>query len=63
MPAIRRINLSRSATSQRRIRASQTDDQRETRNEVERNRWIRNRQQRNVAFNFYRARVVKFVNE
>jgi len=58
IPAIGRTNLSRrtrNAASQRYARASQTDDRRDTRNEVERNRWNRNRQQRNVAFNPYRA--------
>ena len=37
------------------IRASQTDEQREARNEAERNRWNRNQKHRNVAFNPYRA--------
>jgi DNA-binding MarR family transcriptional regulator len=58
MQPIRRTNLSRrtrSAASQRYIRASQTDEQREARNEVERNRWNRNQQRRNVAFNRHRA--------
>jgi len=58
MPAIRHTNLShitRNATNQKYTRVSQTDDQRETRNEVERNRWNRNLQQKNVAFNPYRA--------
>jgi len=61
MPAIRRSNLSRrtrNAASQRytrEIRASQTDKQRKARNSVERNRWNRNQQHRNVAFNPYRT--------
>lgn len=58
MPAIRRANLShrtRNATGERCMRVSQTDDQRETRHKVERNRWDRNRQQKNVLFNPYRA--------
>ena len=51
MPAIRRTNLShrtRNAASQRYTRASQTDEQHEARNEVERNRWNRNQEHRNV---------------
>lgn len=55
MPAIRRTNLSRrtrNAARQIYSRASQTDEQREARNEVERNR---NQQHRNVVFNPYRA--------
>ena len=36
-------------------RASQTNEQREARNEVERNRCIRNQEHRNVSFNPYRA--------
>lgn len=55
MPPIRRTNLSRrtrNAASQRLTRVRQTDEQREMRNEVERNR---NRQRRNVAFNPHRA--------
>ena len=58
MPAIRRTNLShrtRNAASQIYTRASQTDEQHEARNEVERNRWNRNKENRNVAFNPYRA--------
>ena len=48
---IRRTNLNhrtRDAASQRYTRASQTDEQREARNEVERNRWNRNQEHRNV---------------
>ena len=58
MSAIRRTKLShrtRNAASQRYTRASQTDEQRKVRNEVERNRWNRNQQHRNIAFNPYRA--------
>ena len=44
------IRRTRNATSQRYTRASQTDEQHEARNEVERNRWNRNQQHRNVAF-------------
>jgi hypothetical protein len=58
MQPIRRTNLSRrtrNAARQRYIRANQTDEQREARNEVERNRWNRNQQRRNVAFNPHRA--------
>jgi hypothetical protein len=33
----------------------QTDDQREARNEVERTRWNRNQQRKNIAFNPHRA--------
>ncbi|VEN40881.1 unnamed protein product, partial [Callosobruchus maculatus] len=58
MPAIRRTNLgrrTRNAASQRYIRTSQIDEEREERNEVERNRWNRSQQHRNVAFNPYRA--------
>lgn len=59
MPPIRRrTNLgrrTRNAESQRNIRASQTDEQREARNEAERNRLNRNQQHRNVAFTPYRA--------
>ena len=58
MPAIIRKNLShrtRNAASQGYIRASQTDEQREAWNEVERNRGNRNQEHRNVAFNPYRA--------
>jgi hypothetical protein len=38
----------RNAASQRYTRASQTDEQHEARNEVERNRWNRNQQHRNM---------------
>jgi len=58
MPAVSCTNLSRrtrNAASQRYTRASQTDEQCEARNVVERNRWNRNQQHRNVAFNPYRA--------
>jgi hypothetical protein len=58
MPSIRRNNLSRrtrNAASQRYIRLSQTDEQHKARNEVERNRWNRNQQRRNVAFDTHRA--------
>ena len=58
MPAIRRTNLSRrtrNAASQKYTRASQTEEQREARNEVERNRWNQNQEHRNVAFNPCRA--------
>ena len=58
MPPTRRTNLgrrTRNAASQRNIRATQTDEQREARNEVERDRWNRNQQRRTVAFNPYRA--------
>lgn len=54
MPAIRRTNLgrrTRSTASQRNIRANQTDEQREARNALQRNR----RQRRNVVFNPHRA--------
>ena len=36
-------------------RASQSNEQREAQNEAERNRWNRNQEHRNVAFNPYRA--------
>ena len=36
-------------------RASQADKQREARNKAEQNRWDRNLEHRNVAFNPYRA--------
>ena len=58
MPPTRRTNLGRrtlNAASQRNIRATQTDEQREALNEVERDRWNRNKQRRTVAFNPYRA--------
>ena len=54
MLTIRRTNLSH-RTSNGYTRASQTDEQREARNEAERNRWNRNQKHRNVAFNPYRA--------
>jgi len=56
MPAIIRKNLShrtRNAASQRYTRASQTEEQHEARNEVERNRWNRNQEHIHVAFNRY----------
>ena len=49
MPAIRRTNLSH-RTRNGYTRASQTDEQRKARNEVD-----RNQEHRNVAFNPYRA--------
>jgi len=55
MPAIRCTNLSRrtrNSASQRYRRASQTDEQREARNEVEQNRLNRNQY---LMFNPYRA--------
>ena len=55
MRAIKRTNLSHrtcNAASQRYTRASQTDEQRKMRNEVE---WNRNQEHKNVAFNPYRA--------
>ncbi|CAH0397657.1 unnamed protein product [Chilo suppressalis] len=54
MPPTRRTNLGRSTrntASQRNIRANQTDEQREARNELQRNR----NQHRNVVFNPHRA--------
>ena len=54
MLTIRRTNLSH-RTRNGYIRASQTDEQREARNDAERNRWNRNQEHRNVAFNPYRA--------
>ena len=39
-------------------RASQTNEQREARNEVERNRWNWNQEHRNVAFNPYWAAFI-----
>ena len=54
MLAIRRTNLSH-RTCNGYTRANQTDEQHETRNEVERNRWNRNIEHRNVTFNPYRA--------
>ena len=54
MLAIRRTKLSH-RTRNGYTRASQTGEQRETRNEVERNQWNRNQEHRNVAFNPYRA--------
>ena len=54
MQAIRRTNLSH-RTRNLYTRASQSDEQREARNEVERNRWNRNQEHRNVAYNPYRA--------
>ena len=56
MPAIRRTNLSH-ITRNGYTRASQTDEQRKARNEVERNRWNRNQEHINVAFNPYRAAI------
>ena len=56
MPAIRRTNLSprtRNAASQR--YTSQTEEQREARNEVERNRWNQKEEHINVVFNPYLA--------
>ena len=58
MPEIRRTNLcfrTRNAASQRYTRASQTDEQREARTEVGRNRWNRKQEHINIAFNPYRA--------
>ena len=58
MPAIRRRHVShrtRNAESQRYTRGSQAEEQRKARNEVERNRWNRNQEHRNVVFNLYRA--------
>ena len=55
MLAIRHTNLShrtRNAASQRYTRASQTNEQRKARNEVERNRI---QEHRNVVFNPYRT--------
>ena len=54
MLTIRRTNLSH-RTRNGYTRASQTDEQREARNEAERNRWNRNLDHRNVAFIPYRA--------
>jgi hypothetical protein len=54
MLTIRRTNLSH-RTRNGYTRASQTDEQREARNETEQNRWNRNQEHRNVAFNPYRA--------
>lgn len=54
MPPTRRTSLgrrTRNTASQRNIRANQTDEQREARNELERNRY----QNRNVVFNPHRA--------
>lgn len=58
MPRTRRTNLgrrTRNAAGQRRIRASQTVEEHEARNEVERNRWNQNQERRNVTFNPHRA--------
>ena len=54
MLTIRRKNLSH-ITRNGYTRVSQTDEQREARNEAERNRCNRNQEHRNVAFNPYRA--------
>ena len=54
MLKIRRTHLSH-RTRIGYIRASQIDEQLEVRNEAERNRWNRNQEHRNVAFNPYRA--------
>ena len=54
MLTIRRTNLSHK-TRNGYTRASQTDEQHEVRNEAERNRWNQNQENRNVAFNSYRA--------
>ena len=54
MLAIRDTTLSH-RTSNGYIRASQTDEQYEARNEVERNRWNRNQEHGNFSFNPYRA--------
>jgi len=43
------------SASRRYRRASQIDEQREARNEIERNRLNQNQQHRNLAFNPYRA--------
>lgn len=54
MPPTRRTNLgrrTRNTASQRNLRANQTDEQREARNELQRNR----NQHRNVVFNPHRA--------
>lgn len=54
MPPTRRTSLgrrTRNTASQRNIRANQTDEQREARNELERNRY----QDRNFVFNPHRA--------
>ena len=54
MLAIRLTNLSHRAHHGY-TRVSQTDEQREARNEIEQNRWNRNQEHRNVAINPYRA--------
>ena len=54
MLTIRRTHLSH-RTGNGYTTASQTDEQREARSGVERNRWSRNQEHRNVAFNPYRA--------
>ena len=50
MLAITRTNLSH-RTRNGYTRASQIEEQREAQNEDERNRWNRNQEHRNVAFN------------
>ena len=54
MPTIRCTNLSH-RTRNGCTRLSQTDEQREAREEAEQNRWNRNQEHRNVAFEAYRA--------
>ena len=49
MLAIRRTNLSH-RTRNGYTRASQSDEQREARNEVQRNRWNRNQEHRDFSF-------------
>ena len=52
MLAIRHTNLSH-RTRNGYTRASQTEEQHEAQNEVERNRWKRNQEHIHVAFNRY----------
>ena len=60
MLTIRRTNLSH-RTLNGYTRASKADVQHEARNDAERNRWNRNQELRNIAFNPYRAALNYYV--
>ena len=62
MLAIRRTNVSH-RTRNGYTRASQTNEQRDVRNEAEMNRWNRNQEHRNVAFNPFTANRCYWTNE